>query len=106
MNCPLSVLTSFPCTVKGDTLQAILSIDPSQPLQLLLEGSSKTSVVMTPVQLGSTNKLTSSRIQKGPKEMSSNIQTPDNVEDVSCSPIDPMGTPIVVSVFTSLMMLY
>ena len=37
--------------------------------------------------------------------MSSNIQTPDKVEDVSCSPIDPMGTPVVVSLFASLMML-
>lgn len=51
---------------------------------------------MTPVQLGSDKKL-SSKTQGGPQQTSSNIQTPDKVEEVSVSPIDPMGTPVVVS---------
>lgn len=106
VNCPLSVLTSFSCTAKGDTVQAILTTDPSRPLQHLLAGSNKTSVVMTPVQLGSTDKLVTKGAQRGPKEMSSNVQTPDKMEDVSCSPIDPMGTPVVVSVCTGHIMVF
>lgn len=96
VNCSLSSLTSFPCTAKGDNLQIFFTVNPSQALQQLLEGASKTSVVMTPVQLGSAKKV-SGKVQNGPQQMSSNIQTPDKVEDVSVSPIDPLGTPVVVS---------
>lgn len=63
----------------------------------LLRGATKTSIVMTPVQLGTGKKL-SSKPQSGPQQMSSNIQTPDKVEEVDVSPIDPLGTPVVVSV--------
>jgi len=97
VGCPLSSLTSFPCTTKGNNLQIFFTANPSQALQRLLEGVSKTSIVMTPVQLRTAKKL-SGKVQNGPQQMSSNIQTPDKVEDVSVSPIDPLGTPVVVSI--------
>lgn len=96
VNCPLSSLTSFPCTARGNNLQVYFTLNPSQPLQHLLRGAAKISTVMTPVQLGSSKKLYS-KAQNGPQQMSSNIQTPDKVEEVDVSPIDPLGTPVVVS---------
>ena len=101
INCPLSSLTSFPCTAKGNTLQVYFMRNPSQALEQLLKGTNKTSIVMTPVQLGSTKKL-SGKAVNGPQQMSSNIQTPDKVEEVDVSPIDPLGTPVVVGPFISL----
>ena len=95
VNCPLSSLISFPCANKGDNLQFFFTLNPSQALGLLLQGACKTSTVMTPVQLGS--KKLPSKAKDGPQQMSSNIQTPDKVEDVNVSPIDPLGTPVVVS---------
>ena len=65
-------------------------------MEYLLCGATKTSIVMTPVQLGSSKKL-SSKAQNGPQHMSSNIQTPDKEAEVDVSPIDPLGTPVVVS---------
>lgn len=96
VNCPLSSLTSFPCTARGNNLQVYFAMNPSQPLEHLLHKPTKTSTVMTPVQLGSSKKL-SSKAQSGPQQMSSNIQTPDKVEEVDVSPIDPLGTPVMVS---------
>lgn len=97
VNIPLSSLISFPCTAKGNNLQVFFTVDPSQVLDRLLHRNSKTSTVMTPVQLGSGKKLSGRVAQSGPQQMSSNIQTPDRVEDVDVSPIDPLGTPVVVS---------
>ena len=68
-------------------------------MEHLLRGATKTSIVMTPVLLSSSKKL-SSKIHSGPQQMSSNIQTPDRVAEVDVSPIDPLGTPVVVSTST------
>ena len=101
VNCPLSSLTSFPCTAKGNNLQVYFTRNPSQALGQLLKGTIKTSIAMTPVQLGLTKKL-SGKIVNGPQQMSSNIHTPDKVEEVDVSPIDPLGTPVVVGLIVSL----
>ena len=98
VNIPLSSLTSFPCFARGNNLQVYFTMNPSQALDRLLHGTSKISTAMTPVVLGSGKKLFDRAVHKGPQQMSSNIQTPDRVEDVDVSPIDPMGTPIVVSI--------
>ena len=97
VNIPLSSLTSFPCTARGNNLQVYFTVSPSQALDRLLHGTSKISMAMTPVALGSGKKPFDRAVHYGPQRMSSNIQTPDRVEDVDVSPIDPMGTPVVVS---------